>query len=803
VIRLFFQGELSTTTVVLIAFAVAIAVAAYYFRETRELAMPHRWLLPILRGLAIALVILMLAGPTIEYRRETGTIPTVNVFVDASESMKYKDAKAGADVSPEKTNQDVNPLTRLDRAAGILLGDDAMPGWLSSVTDTHRVKLFLLSGDSAQPIYDSASPQPAPKAIAIPEDSLDRLSTNLGEPVRASLQAAIGGLSTETVSPEGSSKDSPPKSKASDQVIVILSDGQHNAGESPEEIAKRMGDASVPVFTIGFGRQSEPVDLAILDIDTPPLVASNGRVAGALSIKDLGNQGDRYQVRITSGDKTVWERTLTTENQATRRVAFDFPVADLITGQSKQVTGIVERTRTTLPLQASIEPVSGEYDLSNNSIDYRLSASTRTRRVLIVDSRSRWETRYLRNVFDRDPTWSVETLLLWPDRVGISTLDEEQAAFPNDQKTLAAFDVIVWGDVDYKMVTSEQLGLIRDFVSQGGGIVFVDGERDSLAMMKDTPIGDLIPVRFSANQRIKSPMRLSLTSTGSGRAAMKLLTDAATTAGELEAVWADLQPPTSIRSVKALPGAEVWLEANAGLEQTDAPVLVTRLFGAGQVVYLAMDQTWRWRYRVADLYHARFWNQLLESIMQAPFDVRDQYVALATGAAQYRAGERATIRVQLRDAEGNPATDVVVDAMLKRDGSEAEVTPLRLMDESRGIYQGESGPLEPGDYVTSVRAAGYAASSSVTSSFLVAKPTNRENIRLAQNVGLLSAMAGASGGVYADASDAKAVWDAIAPLSDGKIEIKRFALAQSFFWFFAVLGLLAIEWWLRKKVGLV
>jgi len=64
-------------------------------------------------------------------------------------------------------------------------------------------------------------------------------------------------------------------------------------------------------------------------------------------------------------------------------------------------------------------------------------------------------------------------------------------------------------------------------------------------------------------------------------------------------------------------------------------------------------------------------------------------------------------------------------------------------------------------------------------------------------------MAGASGGVYADASDAKAVWDAIAPLSDGKIEIKRFALAQSFFWFFAVLGLLAIEWWLRKKVGLV
>src|SRR5205823_2172070 len=33
-------------------------------------------------------------------------------------------------------------------------------------------------------------------------------------------------------------------------------------------------------------------------------------------------------------------------------------------------------------------------------------------------------------------------------------------------------------------------------------------------------------------------------------------------------------------------------------------------YGFGKVLYLGIDSTWRWRYRVGDLYHHRFWGQL-------------------------------------------------------------------------------------------------------------------------------------------------------------------------------------------------
>ncbi len=811
--RFFFQGELPTIAVFLIAMAVAVAVGWYYSRETRALNLPHRWLLPILRGLAIALVILMLAGPTVEYRRERGTVATVNVFVDASESMKFSDAhgsdtqgkdSAGGDSEPTNASSDAateKGPTRIDRAAALLLGDKINPGWLQSVKETHRIKVFLLGGNGAEQIYDSTSPEPAPRSIAIADANIDRSRTDLGDTISDRLLGADGEAVISLAGVDS-------KEKGNAQAVVVLSDGQHNSGQSPEEVARRLGDLSIPVFTIGLGRQSEPVDLALLDIDAPPLVAANGRAAGTLSIKDLGNVGDTYRVRILSGDQTIWERTLTTENQANRRVAFDFPVADLVAKQRGKESTTLERTKVTIPLQVVMDAVAGEYDLSNNAIDYRLSASTRTRRMLMVDSRSRWETRYIRNVFDRDPTWEVETIILWPDRATLTQLDEKQAEFPKDQKKLASFDVILWGDVDAKMVSNDQLALVRDFVSQGGGLVFIDGDRDQLSLMSNSPIGDLVPIKFVANQRITSKMRLLPTPQGAGRAAMSLLPGGSVSQSDNETAWTGLQPPTSIRQVTPLPGAEVWLEAKIDTGDQSSPVLaspvlVTRLFGGGQVVYLATDQTWRWRYRVADLYHARFWNQLVEAIMQPPFDVRDQYISLSTGAAQYRAGERATIRVQLRDAEGNPETDAVVDAVLKRDGMAERVVPLRLLDASRGIYQGDSESLETGDYTASVRAAGYSASASVKSSFLVSPPPNRENFRLAQNVALLSAMASASSGVYADAADAEQVWNAIKPLSDGKIEVKKLALAQSFIWFTAVLALLALEWWLRKKVGLV
>ena len=67
--------------------------------------------------------------------------------------------------------------------------------------------------------------------------------------------------------------------------------------------------------------------------------------------------------------------------------------------------------RGRLSLQAKISTVDGEKEKRNNNADFNFHAIMHKRRCLILDGRPRWEVRYLRNLFDRDEQWEVNSLL--------------------------------------------------------------------------------------------------------------------------------------------------------------------------------------------------------------------------------------------------------------------------------------------------------------------------------------------------------------------------------------------------------
>ncbi|HBJ38566.1 MAG TPA: hypothetical protein DDZ51_28205, partial [Planctomycetaceae bacterium] len=546
--RLFFQGELSLAVAVALSAAVAVAVAWYYRRETRALPPPHSWLLPILRAAAVFVALMMLAEPVVQQKREIGTIGRVDVFVDASGSMLANDpiatvatasggetpvaapqTTAAADLSAEAesavavTDATTGRVadTRLQRASKLLLGKSGQPGWLQSVQDTHHVFLHLLVNDDAKLVWDSRSDQPMPNSLRLepsnvaspietqtPSDtSLQTIGTrtNLSDPVAERV------LSTEQSSGSGESAgDSlasqtpvavPGSPGQSRRAVLLLTDGQHNSGQSPQAVAQRLGDSSVPVFAIGLGSQIEPRDVAVLGINVPPIVAANGRASGEVTIKDLAGkdasgQGQRVRVRIMMGDQTVWQQTLQSENRPMRRVPFDFAIGPLADKVKTLDSGSIERTRLTLPLTVAIDPIDGQYDSSNNRLDFRIAANLRKRRLLIVDSRSRWETRYIRNLFDRDPTWQVDSVFAWPTISGGQIRRNlTEGTFPADAQTMASYDAVIWGDCGPEAFIEDDLKRLRDFANQGGAVVFIDGDRDGLRRLARSTAGTLLPVR--------------------------------------------------------------------------------------------------------------------------------------------------------------------------------------------------------------------------------------------------------------------------------------------------------------------
>jgi hypothetical protein len=267
--------------------------------------------------------------------------------------------------------------------------------------------------------------------------------------------------------------------------------------------------------------------------------------------------------------------------------------------------------------------------------------------------------------------------------------------------------------------------------------------------------------------------------------------------------WEQLPSPTTAPRIESQEGAEVWADV-VGIDGQQSPWLVTRLFGAGRVFYLSTDQTWRWRYKVADRFHARFWNQLLHAVMQPPYSASDDYVALGTDKIEYDVGESSTVRVRLQDTSGRPVGDATVDALLISEDRVIATVPLTVDDPARGTYRGQTPPLEYGAFDIRIRASGFDASAlQATTPIWVGKRDTVELSRVSLDTSGLKQITETAGGIYRHESSAEKILETLRPLSSGTVVESDTLVWQSFYWFWTIILLLAIEWWMRKRAGLV
>src|SRR5690606_10612498 len=122
----------------------------------------------------------------------------------------------------------VDETTRWQRAENNLLHPDR--GLLQRLASTHDVELIALSGTEGESLWDRlSSEEPPVSLIASPAspwtDLASAISRRMGD------------------RPAGGQTDSPQDSTGR-TAVVLLSDGRHNSGPSPVEIARILGSRS-------------------------------------------------------------------------------------------------------------------------------------------------------------------------------------------------------------------------------------------------------------------------------------------------------------------------------------------------------------------------------------------------------------------------------------------------------------------------------------------------------------------------------------------------------------------------------
>jgi hypothetical protein len=658
--------------------------------------------------------------------------------------------------------------------------------------ERHDVTLMQLDGERATVLIQTF----ADGDVEAPEIERTKFSgsTDLSSGIIANQQGVA-------VSLDGEMKDSSVVSAAQPQTaIVLLTDGQHNAGPSPLQTARLLGGQGVAFYCVGIGANGAAADLALIGLEHPELVFAKDRIRGVMTLRDSVQPGRPFVAEIRYGDDVLWQQQLVTQNVAERRVEFEFGIEELVDGIGAQLDSDVKLHVLPLQLTAAVSPLAEESETGNNARSMRLAAILQSDSVLILDGRSRWETRYLRNAFERDDRWRVNTIVAGSS-TDVTTLPrgEHDGQFPPNREALFEYDLVIFGEIAPDLFASHELQWLRDFVEiRGGGLIFVDGQRGALKQLSDENLGSLLPVEWSSAPIAARPSSLQLTEKGAATSALRLVAEDAPN----RRFWTKLPAPHSLIAVEPLPGSEVLVEAN--INGQPHPAIVWHRFGAGKVLYLSFDETWRWRYKAADTWHQRIWNQLAKFVMPRPFAVSDDFVSIDSGAISYEAGDSVDIRVQLLGLDGKPNDRATADALIWKGGEVVGTIGLSADPDVPGRYHGRSASLPEGDYEVSVRAAGYSTTAlKARSEFVVSPPESGELAQTAANVELLEQMSNVSRGVYLTEEQMAKLPELLDPLSSGRVVESSMVIWQSYWWFSAMIVLLALEWFLRKRAGLL
>ena len=617
--------------------------------------------------------------------------------------------------------------------------------------------------------------------------------------------------------------------------LVMMTDGRHNRPGRVEDVARRFGILDAPIGVVGIGSEESPRDAAILEVRSPDAIYLGDRLRVAAVVKFDGYRGRRAKVLLKKGEEIIQEKIIPIPQDHHREeVRFnDVPEVDGINAYSVELENLGE-----------------EYFDQNNRWQFETAITDARTNVLIVDSHPRWEFRYLRNLFyGRDKSIHLQYVLLEPDTILGQTVspvpasaarkfgDAQATELPISEEEWRKFDVIIIGDVPSESIDENTWDIIRGCVTERAAfLVAIAGPRHMPHGIESETARDLLPINYTPGSRTffgskEKPFRLVLTAQGRNHP----VTAQSDSRLENERLWGefpDFRWRLPVEGVKE--GADVLVVASSedseGTAVSDLDdlssalsrlaqrkdreakngILVSQQVGNGKVAMMLTDRTWRLREGVGDIYHHRFWGQLVRWGAGPNLRSGTSSVRLGTDNLSYTGDDRIQITARLLDIEKNPVRDESLKAEVWRDGEKLTTVQMSYLEGSPGLHGAQAGPFSgSGDY--QIKLVGKKAAElleadgegGVSTAFRVVgamSPVELSETTL--NRPLLDTLADLSGGRVVAPEDAQQLAGLFLTGEETREELRETRLWDHWILLALFCALLTSEWGVRRSSGL-
>jgi hypothetical protein len=561
--------------------------------------------------------------------------------------------------------------------------------------------------------------------------------------------------------------------------VLVISDGRATTPDTLEAAQLALA-RSVPLWTWTLGGPVPRHDLWVETASAEALAFSGAEVELAATLHEVGYPNRSFKVDILRGDQLIDTKEVLPDTNGTARVSVR--VTAPAAGEQRYVF--------------RVPPQPEEADTANNERAVFLRSVGAKVRVLVAEGQPSWDTKFLVQALKRDPNvdlTAVYHLNATRNLTIVSTLGNEERfevdLFPRTQDQMDQWDVIVLGRGAEGFFDAQTEGLLSDFVSRrGGSLVFARGKAYGGRFQ---PLAKLEPVAWGSGAAPTVKMRP--TEAGRDNPIFDL-----GSAGRLDDL---LERLPALDQVSLTLGEKPLAIVLAAAANADGPVLLAyQRYGQGKTLSLNASGLWRWSFREtgqeeSEVAYGRFWISLLQWLMSGSQFLPGADVAL-TSARRYYSSEQA---MQFLISTRNLDRTIYQPHLTIRGVNQAVEVEPRQRGES---FVAEAGPFAPGTYRIILRNnVGKPAELSQDVEVVSASVEKRE---LSADPETMRQLAEVSGGAVVKAEDVAHMPDVVRRWEAARqIGHRQQSVWDRWWWMTAMLGLLGVEWWLRRREGLI
>ena len=577
--------------------------------------------------------------------------------------------------------------------------------------------------------------------------------------------------------------------------VVLYSDGTDTQGLTVDAARRKAAQLKAPIYAIGFADKDSAPDLAIQKIVADDFAFVHNTVTLQVLLEQRG-------LKLSEVDVTL---------KQDGRVLQSKPVP-LVDGQGQVTFEFKPRRIGKQVYQVSVPVQAGEVVDSNNTRSLVLKVIRDRIRVLQVAGRPSWDERFLRELLKRNPNVDLISFFILRSTTDLQKAPQEELAlipFPVNElftsPEIDSFDVVIYQNFSYLPYKMRRyLRYVRDYVNNGGSFLMVGGNLGfEDGHYASTELSEVLPLQLGGSLPWDDgAYRPRLTPQGRQHP----ITRIGPPGEPPDAVYRTLPQLAGFNSsIGLMPNAQALLRHPS--LPGNPPVVAIREVARGRTMAVATDSLWKWRFTAvgdggAGREFDRFWNNALRWLIRDPELAR---VRLSAERSVVLLGEPVGVEVRVLGPDYQGLGGADVDARLVRLDDDGR-TPvgsetMGTGPDGRAVIVFENVPA--GTYAVEAKASKDGERVGRATEPVIVEAAEVEFQAPFPRPEIMRAFAEGSGGRFIDMDEALPELD----IKDARrVEVdrtRRITIWDTWPAFLTLLVLAGLEWWLRRRSGLL